>query len=135
MKDYAKLLERAKSRLPEEKTTGKRFEIPRVRSRVIGMKTIIHNFKEIADALNREPRHLMKFLSNEMATAGSLEETRANFQGRFRFDTFERLMRIYTDNFVMCPVCRRPDTQIVREKRLSFIVCAACGARSSVKPV
>jgi len=33
---------------------------------------------------------------------------------------------------VICPVCNRPDTQIVRERRLGFLQCDACGARSSI---
>ncbi len=135
MKSYKELLKRAQSQLPKEKVIKERFEIPRVRSSVIGMRTLIHNFKEIADALNREPRHLMKFLTNEMATAGNLEETRATFQGKFPHNTLERLVSIYTENFVVCPVCKRPDTKIVKERRLFFLICEACGAKSSVKAV
>lgn len=135
MKSYRELLERAKSKLPQERSTGERFEIPRVRSHTVGMRTIVHNFKEIADSLNRNPRHLMKFLTNEMATAGSLEETRASFQGKFSSQTLERLLLAYTESFLKCPVCKRPDTRIVKEKRLFFLVCEACGARSSVKNV
>jgi len=135
MISYEELLKRAQSKLPKEKGTGERFEIPRINSFRIGMRTIINNFKEIADALNRDPRHLIKFLTNEMATAGTLEETRATFQGKFPSNTLERLLDIYIENFVMCPVCKRPDTNVVREKRFSFLVCEACGAKSSVKSV
>lgn len=106
-----------------------------VRSTVIGMRTIIINFKEIAEALNRDPRHLMKFLTNEMATAGNFEESRAIFQGKFPQDTLTRLVGIYTENFIVCPVCKRPDTKIVKEKRLFFVSCEACGAKSSIKAV
>jgi len=53
----------------------------------------------------------------------------------FKPDTFERLIERYLNQFVVCPVCKRPDTKIVKEKRLHFLVCEACGARSSVKPI
>jgi translation initiation factor 2 subunit 2 len=135
MKSYNELLERAKSKLPKEKGSGERFGIPAVRSSVIGMRTAIINFKEIAEALNRDPRHLMKFLTNEMATAGNLEETRAVFQGKFPHDTLSRLVTIYAENFVTCPVCKRPDTKVVKERRLFFLVCEACGAKSSIKAI
>jgi translation initiation factor 2 subunit 2 len=135
VKSYKDLLKRAQSQLPQEKGTGERFEIPKVRSSTIGMRTMIHNFKEIAEALNRDPRHLMKFLTNEMATAATLEETRVTFQGKFPHNTLERLVSIYADNFVRCPVCKRPDTKIVKERRLFFLVCEACGAKSSIKAV
>ncbi len=41
------------------------------------------NFGEIADVLNRDPEHLLKFLLRELGTAGKVEGTRVIFQGRF----------------------------------------------------
>lgn len=130
--DYKELLKRARSQLPPDILERKRFEVPKPRSITIGMKTFIRNFKDICDALNRDPQHLLRYLSREMATAGTLSGSRAVFQGRFRYDTIERLVQHYTVVFVTCPVCKRPDTKIVKEKRLSFMVCEACGAKSSV---
>jgi len=131
--NYKELLERARSQLPSDVSERKRFEIPRPRSITVGMRTIIHNFKEICEAFNRDPQHLLRYLSREMATAGTVSGARAVFQGKFPRDTIERLVQHYAAAFVVCPVCRRPDTKIVREKRLSFMVCEACGAKSSVR--
>ena len=131
--DYKELLKRARSQLPSDVFERKRFEIPKPRSITVGMRTIILNFKEICDAFNRDPQHLLRYLSREMATAGTVSGARAVFQGRFPRDTTERLVQHYGVAFVVCPVCKRPDTKIVREKRLSFMVCEACGARSSVR--
>ena len=133
--DYEELLRRARSQLPPTVLEHKRFEIPKPRSFVIGMRTIIHNFKEISDTLNRDPQHVLKFLSKEMATAGTIDRTRAIFKGKFGRNTIERLINRYTEEFVTCPVCKRPDTKIVKERRLYFLVCEACGARSSTRPV
>lgn len=133
--DYEELLRRARSQLPPRVFEHKRFEIPKPRCSVIGMRTIIHNFKEISDTLNRDPQHVLKFLSKEMATAGTLEGARAIFKGKFRYDSIERLINRYTEEFVVCPVCKRPDTKIVKERRLYFLICEACGARSSTRPV
>jgi translation initiation factor 2 subunit 2 len=131
--DYESLLKRARSAIPDVASKKERLEIPRLIHNVIGMRTVIYNFKEIADALDRDPQHLMKFLSGEMATAATMQESRAIFQGKFPRDTFERLVQRYLESFVVCPICKRPDTKIVREKRLSFLVCKACGARSSIR--
>lgn len=132
--DYEELLKRARSKLPPTVLEHKRFEIPKPRSYVIGMRTIIHNFKEISDTLNRDPQHVLKFLSKEMATAGTIDGARAIFKGKFGRNTIERLINRYTEAFVTCPVCKRPDTKIVKERRLYFLVCEACGARSSIRP-
>ena len=131
--DYESLLKRARSAIPEVALKQERLEIPRLSHSVIGMRTIIYNFKDVAGALDRDPQHVLKFLSGEMATAATMQESRAIFQGKFPHDTFQRLLQRYLQNFVVCPICKRPDTKIVKEKRLLFLVCRACGARSAIK--
>jgi translation initiation factor 2 subunit 2 len=130
--DYEELLKRARSQIPEIVSKRERLEIPKLQHSVIGMRTIIYNFKEIAETLNRDPQHLLKFLTGEMATAATTQEPRVIFQGKFPQETLERLLQRYVENFVTCPVCKRPDTKIVKEKRLSFLLCDACGAKSSI---
>jgi len=131
--DYEGLLRRARSQIPEVVSKRERLELPALRLSIIGMRTLITNFKEVADVLDRDPQHILKFLTREMATAATFHESRAIFQGKFRRDTFQRLLQRYMESFVVCPVCKRPDTKIVKEKRLSFLVCNACGAKSSIK--
>jgi translation initiation factor 2 subunit 2 len=131
--NYDELLKRARAEVPEVTLKKERLEMPRLFVSMVGMRTTISNFKEVADTLDRDPQHILKFLTREMATAGTYHDGRAIFQGKFPRDTFERLLARYMESFVICPVCKRPDTKIVKEKRLSFIVCNACGARSSVK--
>lgn len=134
--DYKELLKRAHSQLPPEVFEHKRFEIPKPHSYTIGMRTIIQNYKEIYEALNRDPQHLLRFLSREMATAGAMDGVgRAIFQGKFSDDTLKRIIQHYVDAFVICPVCKRPDTKIVKERRFSFLLCEACGAKSSIRTV
>ena len=131
--NYRELLKRAQSQLPPEVFQQKRFEIPKVRCGTIGMRTYIVNYKEIADALNRDPQHFLRYLSHEMATSGTLDGARAIFQGKFRNDSLDRLVQHYAEEFVVCPICKRPDTKLVKERRVSFLVCEACGARSAIK--
>ena len=131
--NYDELLKRAQNQVPEIITKKERLELPRLQVSMVGMRTTIANFKEVAQTINRDPQHILKFLTREMATAATFHDGRAIFQGKFPRDTFERLLQRYMEGFVICPVCKRPDTTIVKEKRLSFLVCNACGARSSVK--
>ena len=131
--NYDELLKRARAEVPEVTLKKERLEMPRLFVSMVGMRTTISNFKEVADTLDRDPQHILKFLTREMATAATYHDGRSIFQGKFPRDTFERLLQRYMDAFVICPVCKRPDTKILKEKRLSFIVCNACGAKSSVK--
>lgn len=131
--DYNELLKRGCEQIPEVTTKRERLEIPRLYVSTVGMRTIISNFKDVAGALDRDPQHILKFLTREMATAATYHENRAIFQGKFKSDVFERLLQRYMESYVTCPVCKRPDTKIVKERRLAFLVCNACGARSSIK--
>lgn len=131
--NYDDLLKRANEQMPEVQIKKERLELPRIQIQTAGMRTTIANFKEIADALNRDPQHILKFLTREMATAATFHDSRAIFQGKFQRESFERLLQRYMEAYVVCPVCKRPDTTVVKEKRLTFLVCNACGAKSSIK--
>jgi translation initiation factor 2 subunit 2 len=131
--NYEDLLKKACAQMPQVSAKHERLELPRLMVNTVGMRTIISNFKEVADALDRDPQHILKFLTREMATAATFPDSRAIFQGKFRRESFERLLQRYLDSYVVCPICKRPDTRIVKEKRLSFLVCNACGAKSSIK--
>ncbi len=131
--NYDELLKRACTQMPEVSAKRERLELPRIMIQTVGMRTIINNFKEIADSLDRDPQHILKFLTREMATAATFHDNRAIFQGKFQRESFERLLQRYLEGYVTCPVCKRPDTRIVKEKRLTFLVCNACGAKSSIK--
>ncbi len=131
--NYDELLKRARAEIPEVTMKKERLEMPFLQVTIVGMRTTIGNFKEVADTLDRDPQHILKFLTREMATAATYHDGRAIFQGKFPRDTFQRLLQRYAESFVTCPVCKRPDTKILKEKRLSFIICNACGAKSSIK--
>jgi translation initiation factor 2 subunit 2 len=132
--NYESMLEDAYSRLKvKPKSTG-RFEIPHPRVEVAGKRTIILNFKQIAEAMNRDERELANYLVKELGTAPSFEGDNLILQGRFSQQSIERAINVYVRDYVICPVCKRPDTTLVKEKRFLFLVCQACGARSSVRP-
>lgn len=131
-KNYKSMLKRAFEQLPEQQKEQDRFQIPRARVTRQGRRSVIMNFNEIAERLQRDPNHLLKFLLKETATRGNYDGTRVVFQGRFTQDSIRNLIEIYTNKYVICPVCGRPDTYIVKDKRLSFLQCDACGARSSI---
>jgi len=133
MEDYMKGLERAMSRLPASKGTEDRFVIPPPKIFYEGKTTVLENFSSIADALNRDPDHLMKFILQEMGTAGKIEGQHAVFQGRFTEQSLERHIDSYVQEYVICSECHRPDTQLIRSDRVLMLKCEACGAHRPVR--
>lgn len=135
MDEYEELLDRTISQLPPEVFESKRFKIPKSYSDIQGNRTFIKNFKDVAERLNRDPQHLLKFLLRELGTAGNLEGQRAILQGKFTHYLINERIEDYVDKYVICHECNRPDTIIVREDRIFQLKCLACGARAPVKPL
>jgi len=133
---YLKALDRALEKIPKKTISGERFEEPRAEIMVFGKtKTMVRNFADIARTLNRDPHHILKFLSKEMATAGTYDGQRVYFQGSFKRDSIAPLLHIYITKYVVCPICRRPDTKIKKSGRFTTLTCEACGAKSPVRSV
>ena len=130
---YDELLKRAMSKVPKKTGTGERFEMPRIDAVAQGSQTIIKNFGDITTKLRRDPNHLMKFLTKELAVPGSTDGTRASFQGRLSYRMLVGKLELYVKEYVICKVCGRPDTKLVKEGRIDQMKCEACGARSAVK--
>jgi translation initiation factor 2 subunit 2 len=134
---YEKMLNDAFSKIPTKTKKRARFEIPRLAHEIVSRRgpTIIYNFKDICDSLNRNPTTILKFMSKELGTPGNFFTPRVSFKGRFDFDTIKRLLDRYIQNYIICPVCNSPDSHLVKERRIKFLLCDACGAKSPVKQV
>jgi translation initiation factor 2 subunit 2 len=132
---YEELLRDVYAQLPKARPKAERFEMPVVDSVIQGNKTIIRNFSAICNALRRAERHLLKWLTRELAAPGTVEETRAILQTRLPRQMIQRKLEAYFKEFVVCRECKRPDTRLVREGRITLLVCEACGARAAVRQI
>lgn len=134
--DYEKALERAYAALPKKTEASERFEVPVAEVFVQGNRTLIKNFEVIVGRLRREPRHLAKYLSKELAAPGNVEGGRLILNSKLSDRAINEKIRNYVDTFVICRQCRRPDTKLIEhERRLYTMTCEACGARSAVPKV
>jgi translation initiation factor 2 subunit 2 len=132
--DYEKLLKRIEGTLSEnKKQTSTRFELPIVDVIWEGQKTFLRNFVEFPKVLRRDPDKVLQYLSKEFAVPAERIGDKAMFIGRRDPDDFSRLFKIYVKDYVECPTCTSPDTKIVKENRISFLICEACGAKSTMK--
>ena len=133
MDQYEKLLEQAYEKVRKVDTSKGRFEIPKIEGHIEGKKTILTNFLQIASYLRRDPTHLQKFLLRELATPGQMEGDRLVLNNKVPSAKINQKIEQYTGEFVLCRECGKPDTEIVKEDRFSFIHCLACGAKHSIR--
>ena len=133
MEIYEKLLERARSKLPEQSKSSDRFEIPPVKGHLQGNKTVITNFIQICDVFRRDPSHVLKYLLRELASSGYLDDTRLILGRKLNSALINAKIQRYAEDFVLCRECKKPDTTLFKEERVLMIKCAACGAKHTVK--
>ena len=133
METYEKLLEEAYKKVKQIKVSENRFEIPKVEGHFEGRKTILTNFFQIASHIRRKPEHFQKFMLKELAVSGQKEGDRLVLNMKVPSAKINQKIEQYTKEFVLCKECKKPDTELIKEDRLTFIHCLACGAKHSVR--
>ena len=131
---YEKLLKRIKGKLSKDSSVSTaRFELPIVDVMWEGQRTLFRNFADYPKIMRRDPLKLLQYLSKEFAVPAERIGDTAMFIGKRDPDDFTRLLKIYVKDYIECPTCTSPDTRIEKEKRIHFLICEACGAKSTIK--
>lgn len=132
--EYEKLLKKIQDKVSEtRKVSTSRFELPKVDIMWQGNRTFFRNFAEFPKILRRDPEKVLQYLSKEFATPAQYTGDKAVFVGKKEPHEFTSLLAIYLKEYVECPTCKSPDTRIEKLNRVTFLICEACGAKSSLK--
>ncbi len=123
--NYEEMLNRGRSSMPKETGDNHRFEIPKLKARLVGNKTLIQNFKELSFTLNRSENLLSKQLLKEIGTYGTIEKQGLLLNGKFSLVFLNQKLKDYCKKYILCEKCNRPDTKII--KNGTFLKCEACG--------
>ena len=135
MENYERLLDTALEKMPKKLHEGDRFQVPEAATEIQGNKTLVKNFGEIMAALRREPQHLERYLFKELATPGNIQGSTLILQRKLTSSFIQEKIVSYVKDFVYCKICGEPDTKFMKEGRITFIQCDACGARSPYKSI
>ncbi len=135
MEDYEKLLETAYNKVKSIDTRGERFEIPKIQGHFQGKKTILKNFDQIANHFRRSPEHFQKFLLKELAASGQKESDKFVLNKKVPSEKINNKIEQYAKEFVICKECQKPDTELIKQDRITQIHCLACGAKHTVHKV
>ncbi len=133
METYETLLKKAYEKVKIVSSSSERFEIPKALGKIEGKNTIITNISAIAVYLRRPIDQLTKFLQKEMAVSGKIENSRLILNTKLSSEKVNEKIQLYAKDFVICPECKKPDTEIIIEKGIKFKHCLACGAKSPIR--
>ena len=133
MENYEKLLNEAYEKVKQVENNEERFEIPKIEGHFEGKKTVLVNFFQIASYLRRTPEHFQKFLLKELATSGQQEGERLILNNKIPSAKINAKIEQYVSEFVLCKECGKPDTELIKEDRINFLHCLACGAKHATR--
>ena len=99
-------------------------------------KTSFVNFFEISSNLNRNYQHFQSFILSELSTTGSIDSRQhLVLKGRFNYKHFEKIIKNYIKEYVICDQCKSRDTYLSFISRLTFLKCENCKSSYSVSPI
>jgi len=133
MESYEQLLDKAYENVKLIEGTGERFEIPAVEGFFQGKKTVLTNFFQITSHIRRDPEQLQRFLSKELATPITKEGDKLILNIKIPSKKINPKIKQYVEEFVLCKECKKPDTELIKEGKLTLIHCLACGAKHPVR--
>ncbi len=131
--DYDQMLDRAYLSIPKKALEHERFEIPKADSHIQGSKTIIKSFSNLLKEFRRDEGHFIKYLTKETATSVTKGNNQVIINSKVNVIQLNRLIENYFKQFVLCPVCGKPDTKIITQSGQKTMKCEACGAINPVK--
>ena len=133
METYEQLLKEAYEKVKPIKEAKSRLEVPRAQITIEGNKTSILNFVPIVSYIRRNPEHMQKFLVKELAVPAQKENDRLVMIGKLPQSKIHEKIDQYVREFVICKECKKPDTELRTENRVTIMHCLACGAKHPVR--
>ncbi len=131
--DYNKLLKDASGVLSSKNRTEERLKVPEPEIIYEGKSTIIRNFIDITEMLNRNPEDLVKYLTKEFGIGANVAGRRLIINRKLREEEIREKLNAYMATYVLCYECSSPDTTIQKVGRTYLLVCKACGAEHPIK--
>lgn len=106
-----------------------RYKMPAIRTRFERRATVITNLEEIAKSLSRPTDLIIAFLSITLGCG----KTTNKLMGHHEEAELQGLLRNFVDRFVICGMCKNPETSISSRKQHIRITCKACGYDTDIK--
>ena len=117
-----------------------RYKMPplerKIEGRGNGIKTVLPNLAQVAQALHRTPQEITKCFGVSLGAQSRYgKDERAIVNGEFSQQQLDTVLSEYIEEFVLCPNCRQPEVPRYKVKKGEIRKkCLGCGYRSVVNP-
>jgi len=130
---YDELLKRLYTQCSSMGGDPTKVKLTLIRTMRVGTKKISWvNFGEHCKTINRTPEHVMQYVTTELATEGNLagneEAISLIVRGKFMEKNFEKILKKYIRDYVICEMCKSSKTELGRDGRVQKVNCLVCKA-------
>lgn len=107
-----------------------RYTMPALETSIQGRnkRTVLLNLFDIAEALGRITDEIIKYLSSRIGTSS----TPCSIKGEHSTHTLQELLQDYIETYVICGVCKVPETYYKVKSHRIYLKCTACGGKTIV---
>ena len=105
--------------------------MPKLVIKIESKGTKLVNITDVAKAIGRNPKYIMKFMSFNLSTGMKTDDILA---GSHTEETLREVLYKFISLYVQCYTCHNPETVQEKYKKNLTLVCKACGAKSVVDP-
>ncbi|KAM0687573.1 eukaryotic translation initiation factor 5 [Conglomerata obtusa] len=97
-------------------------------------KTVLKNIECVTKSLNRDVLTLIKYIEYEKGIKIDNKNDKFSMKGTHRIDELQEIIYKFIESFVLCKVCRNPET-LYKLEHLDEIQmeCLACGEKSDIE--
>jgi len=94
-------------------------------------KTVINNFGKVATDLERPPELLYNYFKKKFSISMSLQDnnTVLSTTAKLSYADFEKVLREFIEEYVLCPKCRLPELVLNVKSR----ICKSCSYQSNIR--
>ncbi|KAL9076557.1 MAG: hypothetical protein Q9161_000889 [Pseudevernia consocians] len=115
-----------------------RYKMERLQSKIEGkgngIKTVIVNLSSVAQSLARPPSYVIKYFGFELGaqTNTNPADDRWIINGAHEASKLQDYLDGFINKFVLCKMCKNPETEVKIKDEHITLDCKACGRRSDV---
>ncbi|MEM0356296.1 MAG: hypothetical protein QXD03_00355 [Candidatus Anstonellales archaeon] len=130
---YVQMLDNLYSKLGNKRSSGNRFEIPKVEIVYQGSITIWKNFNRFVELFRRDRDFMIRFFKRELGAPIDDKGEELLIHRRVPIHNLEIKVNSFFELYVRCNECKGPDTHIVEKDGLKLLVCEICGASRVIR--
>lgn len=127
------LMDRVYQQLEDSKPEKTRLKLVKPVVNKMNKKTFFENFVTTCQSINRNVIDVQRFFEAELATSTSVSgDNKLVIQGMFKPKDVCTILINFIQSHVICKECKSHQTELIKEKRISYIKCNVCMSQKAI---